>query len=117
VSDILIQAVLLTAANYFLVFYMTKPVMGPFDILHKLRIRTGLKPEFETNIETGEKRLIGYEDNGSFFTKLFNCHICFSPWPAAGLIVLSWILGFVQPDLTNLILWLSVSGATIFLFE
>jgi len=115
--DVLAQVLILTAANYLLVFYMTEPVMGPFDTFHKLRLWVGLTPEFETNIETGSQTLIGYEDGDSFFSKLLNCHKCFSPWAAASLIILSWLVGFVEPDPTNLVLWLSVSGATVFLLE
>ncbi len=115
---LLAQAVLLTAANYLLVLYTTTPeIAGPFNIFSSLRSRAGIRPVMMTDIDTGEEEIIDYTHGGQFFAQLLSCHRCFSPWSAAGLILLSWLVGFVEPGLINIILWLSIAGATVYLLE
>jgi len=115
---LLAQVILLIAANYLLVLYMTTPeIEGPFSVFSRIRARAGIRPIIITDIDTGEVEIIGYEHDGQFFAKLFSCHRCFSPWASAGLLILSWLIGFIEPSLINIIVWLSVAGATIYLLE
>lgn len=115
---LLVQAILLTAASYLLTLYTTSPeILGPFKIFFWIRSRAGIRPVVMTDVDTGEEEIIDYQHDGQFFAQLLSCHRCFSPYSAAGLIVLSWLIGFVEPDLTNIILWLAVAGATVYLLE
>ena len=112
------QVALLTTANYLLVLYTTAPeIEGPLSVFSRIRARVGIRPVMMTDIDSGEEEIIGYEHEDQFFAQLLSCHRCFSPWSAAGLILLSWLVGFVQPSLTNIILWLAIAGATIYLLE
>ena len=114
----LAQAVLLTAANYLLVLYVTTPeIEGPFKLLSWLRSRSGIRPVVVTDIDTGEEEIVGYDHEGQFFAQLLGCHRCFSPWASAVLILLAWLVGFVEPGWSNVILWLSVAGTTVYLLE
>jgi hypothetical protein len=116
--DLLVQIVLLIPANYLLVLYLSTPeIEGPFGIFSWIRSRAGIRPVMMTDMDTGEKEVVGYEHDGTFFAQLLSCHRCFSPWSSAGLVILSWLIGFAKPDPTNIIIWLSVSGATVYLLE
>lgn len=115
---LLVQAALLIPANYLLVLYLTTPeIEGPFRVFSRIRSWAGIRPVMMTDMDTGEQEVVGYDHNGNFFAQLLSCHRCFSPWSSAGLIILSWLIGFIEPDLTNIIIWLSVAGATVYLLE
>ena len=116
--DLLIQAILLTAANYLLVLYLTDiTVDGPFDAFQWVRAKVGIRLLYVFDLETDTKELVDSEHDGQFFAKVLSCHRCASPYTAAGLILLSYLLGFLNPSWGGVVLWLAVTGATIYLFE
>ena len=115
---LLVQVVLLIPANYLFVLYVTTPeIEGPFRVFSWIRSRAGILPVLMTDMDTGEKEVVGYDHNGNFFAQLLSCHRCFSPWSSAGLVIFSWLTGFIEPSLTNIIAWLSIAGATVYLLE
>lgn len=115
---LLVQVALLIPANYLLVLYLSTPeIEGPFGIFSWIRSRAGIRPVTVTDMDTGEQEVVGYDHDGNFFAQMFSCHRCFSPWSSAGLIIMSWLIGFIELDPANIIIWLSVAGATVFLLE
>jgi hypothetical protein len=116
--DLLIQAILLTAANFVIVLYLTDvTVDGPFDIFARLRARAGIRLTYVFDIEGEEAELTGSEHDNQFLARLLSCHRCLSPYGAMFLILLSWLIGLFVPAWTFIILWLATTGMTIFVFE
>lgn len=116
--DLLIQAIFLTAANYLLVLYLTDiTVDGPFNAFAKLRAWAGIELVYMDDVDSGESELVDSEHDGSFLARVLDCHRCTTPYTTAGLIVLSLALGFLPLSWSLIILWLSISGATVYLFE
>ena len=120
--DLAIQAAFLVLANYLLAYYLTdKELSGPKGMFDAIRFRGGINVPvygFDT-VNTGEGGQVteGYESNGTFLADLLDCPFCLSPYTALVVLVLAWITGFVAPDWSNLILWLAVTGATVYLFD
>lgn len=116
--DLLIQAILLTAANYLLVLYLTDiTVDGPFDIFNWVRARVGIRLNYVYDLDADTQELVDSEHDGQFLARVLSCHRCTSPYTAAGLILLSYLLGFLSPSWADVVLWLAVTGTTIRLFE
>jgi len=117
-GDLLVQAIFLTAANYLIVLYLTDvTVQGPFDLFERIRSWAGINVIRMNNIDGGEGEIVDFEHNGSFLAKVLSCHRCSSPYVAAGLVLLALAIGFVTPGWADIILWLAITGATIFLFD
>jgi len=116
--DLLIQAILLTAANVTAVLYLTDvTVDGPFDIFKKIRSKAGIRLIYVRDIDTDEKELTGSEHDNQFWARVLDCHRCLSPYGAMFLILLSWLVGLLVPAWTFIILWLAITGMTIVVFE
>lgn len=116
--DLLIEAILLTAANLVIVLYLTDvTVDGPFDIYKRIRSKVGIRLIYVNNIESNEEELTGSEHDNQFWAKVLSCHRCLSPYGAMFLILLSWLIGFFIPAWTFIILWLAITGMTIYIFE
>jgi len=116
--DLLIQAILLAAANFVIVLYLTDvTVDGPFDIFKRIRSFVGIRLIYVYDIDEETQELTGSEHDNQFWARVFSCHRCLSPYGAMFLILLSWLVGFIVPAWTFIILWLAVTGMTIFVFE
>lgn len=116
VLALLTQALVLTAICYLLVLYLTDvTVRGPWDIFEKIRTLAGIEKSVIYTLDMEED--VVFEVSDRFWAKVLDCHRCSSPYVAAGIVVLSWITGFVRPSLTAVILWLAVTGATVLIFE
>ena len=116
-TTLLVQVAVLAVANYLLILYLTDTtVEGPFRIFDWIRDKAGIEKMAIYNIETDETEFEPVVSD-RFWAKVLNCHRCSSPYGAVILILLAWVVGFVEPDLSNLILWLSVSGVTVLLHE
>lgn len=116
--DLLIQAILLTAANFVIVLYLTDvTVEGPFDIFKKIRSRAGIRLTYVYDLDGETQELTGSEHDNQFLAQALSCHRCLSPYGAMFLIVLSWLVGFFIPAWTFIILWLAITAMTIFVFE
>lgn len=114
---LLVQGLVLTAANYLLVLYLTDTtIKGPANIFERIRSLAGIKKSVLYNLET-EQDEVAYVVRDRFWAKVLDCHRCSSPYGAIILILLSWVVGFVEPDPSSLILWLAVSGTTVLLHE
>lgn len=115
---LLAQVIILTVANYLLILYLTDvTIKGPGEVFELIRAWAGISALSVLDEETGEVEVEYVVDESSFWAKVLDCHRCSSPYAAAGLIVLSWLTGFVSPSLTAVILWLAVTGATVLIFE
>lgn len=115
--DLLIEAIFLVAASYLIVLYLTDiTIDGPFDLFKRIRTWAGIDLVRMNNID-GSTEVVDSKHDGSFLARVLNCHRCTSPYVVSGLIVLAWIVGFVTPSWTVIILWLAVTGATIFLLD
>ena len=114
---LLAQGLILTAANYVLVLYLTDTtIMGPANIFERIRSLAGIKRSVIYNLETDEDE-VAYEVGDRFGAKVLDCYRCTSPYAALLIVALAWITGLVAPAWTVIILWLAVTGATIFVFE
>jgi len=114
---LLVQGLILTAANYLLVLYLTDTtIKGPIDIFERIRSLAGIEKIVLYNLETDQNEET-YTVSNRFWAKVLDCHRCSSPYTALSLILVAWAVGFVEPDPTNLVLWLAVSGATVLLHE
>jgi hypothetical protein len=118
VTVLLVQAIVLAVANFLIVLYLTDPtVKGPFDLFRVLRHVAGIE-EIETlNMDTEIMEVTGTEVGDGFWAQVLDCHRCLSPYGAIFLIVFSWLLGLIDPAWTFIILWLSITGMTILIFE
>ena len=114
---LLAQGLILTAANYLLVLYLTDTtIRGPGNIFERIRAWAGIERTAIYNLETDEEE-IAYVVGDRFWAKVLDCYRCSSPYVAFLLIVLAWLTGFMAPAWTVIILWLAVTGATIIAFE
>ena len=114
---LLVQGLILTAANYLLVLYLTDTtVKGPLDIFERIRYLAGIRETAIYSIDASEEEYY-YEVGDRFWAKVLDCHRCSSPYTAFLIIALSWLVGFVTPAWTVIILWLAVTATTILIFE
>lgn len=114
---LLAQGLILTAANYLLVLYLTDTtIMGPGNMFERIRSWAGIEKSVIYNLETDEDE-IAYAVGDSFWAKVLDCHRCSSPYAALLVIALAWLTGFVTPAWTVIVLWLAVAGTTILAFE
>ncbi len=116
-TALLAQVLVLAAANYLLVLYLTDvTVEGPFGLFDLIRYLAGIRKVSVYNIETDESTdELVVEDR--FWAKVLDCHRCSSPYGAFALVLLSWLTGYTAVSWTALILWLAVTGTTVLIFE
>ena len=115
---LLVQIIVLTPATYIGVLYLHEED-GPFDIFLRIRKLAGFKastfselsPDGE-QIETTE-----YVPDKNFLSQVFRCHRCLTPYIAFLVVVFALLIGFLQFTPPLLLVWLSVVGATVYLFE
>jgi hypothetical protein len=114
---LLAQVLVLTAANYLLILYLTDTTVdGPFHLFERIRKLAGIEKVAVYNIGTEETEdSIVVRDR--FWARVLDCHRCSSPYGALLLVLLSWLTGFSAVSWTAVILWLAVAGTTVLTFE
>ena len=115
----LLQIVVLLPATYVGVLYLLEED-GPFDLFLRIRILAGFKPEVMSEFgEDGELvEVIEYVPGGNFWSsQVLSCHRCLSPYIAAIVVLFGLIIGLIQLSPLFLVVWLGLTGTTVYLFE
>jgi hypothetical protein len=116
--SVLLQIVVLLPATYIGVLYLLEED-GPFDIFIHMRVLAGFRPEGMSElgpdgnlIETTEMM-----PGDNFGSRIFSCHRCLSPYVAAVVVLFGLFIGLIPPSLFFLVVWLGLTGSTVYLFE
>lgn len=116
--DLLLQVLILLPVSYVGVLYLLEED-GPFDVFRRVRRLSGFKGEEmsklgpDGNVETTTELVAG----DGFFSRIFSCHRCLSPYVAFLVVVFGLVIGFLQLAPSTLLVWLSLTGSTVYLFE
>lgn len=111
---VLIHTVALSLANYLLVYLLVR-TNGPFDVFLKMRQMGGVEMVTYFN-EMGEEYQQP-ESDGSFTADILSCHVCATPYLALITVLIAVTSNVYPPHPSILILWLAVSGGTLYLFN
>lgn len=115
----LLQIVVLLPATYVGVLYLLEED-GPFNIFQRIRILAGFKPEVMSEInENGDIiEVIEYVPGDNFWSsQVLSCSRCLSPYIAAIVVLFGLIIGLIQLSPLFLVVWLGLTGSTVYLFE
>lgn len=114
----LVQIAVLVPATYIGVLYLLEED-GPFDIYLRIRRLAGFKAEtFNELGPNGEQiEITEYVAGDTFFSQIFTCHRCLTPYIAFLVVLFGLLIGFLQFNALLLLIWLSVVGAVVYLFE
>ena len=115
---VLIQVAVLLPATYIGVLYLLEED-GPFDIFFRIRKIAGFEPvEYEELQPDGSTvKVIEYEAGTNFWSRVFDCHRCLSPYVAFIAVLLGLAVGVLQPTFHLLVVWLGLAGSTVYLYE
>lgn len=114
----LLQIVVLLPATYIGVLYLLEED-GPFDVFQHIRLLAGFKLEVmsEFDIEGNVTEFTEYIPGDGFWSKILSCHRCLSPYIAAIVVLFGLIIGLIQLSPLLLVVWLGLTGSTVYLFE
>ncbi|KKL69986.1 hypothetical protein LCGC14_2109430 [marine sediment metagenome] len=114
----LVQIAVLVPATYIGVLYLHEED-GPFDIYLRIRRLAGFKAEAFNKLDpNGEQiEITEYVAGDNFFSQIFTCHRCLTPYIAFLVVLFGLLVGFLQFNALLLLIWLSLVGATVYLFE
>lgn len=115
---VLVQVIVLMPATYIGVLYLHEED-GPFDIFLRIRRLAGFKEIVLSELTAdGEQiEVKEYVAGDNFFSLIFTCHRCLTPYIAFLVVVFALLIGFLPFNALLFIIWLSVVGATVYLFE
>lgn len=114
----LVQIAVLVPATYIGVLYLHEED-GPFEIFLRIRKIAGFKAETISELTPdGEQiEVTEYVAGDKFLSQIFTCHRCLTPYVAFLIVVFGLLVGFLQFNALLLLIWLSLVGATVYLFE
>ena len=115
---VLVQVIVLMPATYIGVLYLHEED-GPFDIFLRIRRLAGFKEIVISELTPdGEQiEVKEYVAGDNFLSQIFLCHRCLTPYIAFLVVIFALLIGFLQFNALLFIIWLSVVGATVYLFE
>ncbi len=116
--ELLVQIVVLVPATYIGVLYLLEED-GPFDVFKRIRKLAGFKEEGMSQLGP-EGNVIEVNElvpGDGFFSRILGCHRCLTPYVAFLVVVFGLVIGFLQLELSILLVWLSLTGLTVYLFE
>lgn len=116
--SVLLQIIVLLPATYIGVLYLLEED-GPFKIYHRIRVKAGFKLETMSVLgEDGEAIEVSeWVPGDNFWSLIFTCHRCMSPYVAAIVVLFGLIIGLIQLSPLFLVVWLGLTGSTVYLFE
>lgn len=115
---VLVQVVVLMPATYIGVLYLLEED-GPFDIFLRLRKRAGFIEETISELTADGEQIEVTElvPGKNFWSQVLRCHRCLTPYIAFLVVIFALLIGFLSFNALLFIIWLSLVGATVYLFE
>jgi len=92
---------------------------GPFDVFIRIRKLAGFKKENMSQLGS-DGNVIEFAEwvpGDGLFSGILGCHRCLSPYVAFLVILLGLVIGFLQFAPSILLVWLGLTGSTVYIFE
>lgn len=113
----LVQILVLLPAVYVGVLYLQEED-GPFDVFARIRKLAGFQEETMSELgPDGPIEIVEQVPGDGFWSRVLGCHRCLSPYVSFLVVLAGLAVGFLSLTPSILLVWLGLTGSTIYLFE